>query len=128
MQRILSWIGSRLFSEQAPPPVRGSAGARPLQRAIRPPAQKPVASEPEVVEVKKSQLVELRPEVSGRIESIGPGKNVLVQNKYLQEDAGKDESLKIVDDALLDSDDAGGFDPYNTGKFDRAANWARTRK
>ena len=126
MQRIISWIGSRLFSEQPPPPVRSAGGARPLQQAIK--AQPPKPAKPKAVEVKKSQLVELRPEVSGRIESAGPGKNVLVQNKYVQEDSGTDDSLKIIDDGVLNSDDAGGFDPYNTGKFDRAANWARTRK
>ena len=128
MQRIISWIGSRLFSEQPPPSAPRNTGARPLQRAIRSQATKPVAAKPKRVEVQKSQLVELRPEVSGRIESAGPGKNVLVQNKYAQEDTGTHETLKIIDDGVVDSDDAGGFDPYNTGKFDRAANWARTRK
>ena len=128
MQRIISWIGSRLFSQQPPPSAQQSAAARPLQQAIRSQPPKPVAAAPKPVEVKKSQLVELRAEVGGRIESAGPGKNVLIQNKYAQEDTGTDDALKIIDDALIDSDDSGGFDPYNTGKFDRAANWARTRK
>lgn len=121
MQRILNWLGSRLFSEQPASSVRGSPAAQPLRRAIRTQAPKPV-------EVKQTKLVELRPEVGGRIESAGPGKNVLVQNKYIREDTGTHEKLQIVGDSLVDGDDPSGFDPYNTGKFDRAANWSRMRK
>jgi hypothetical protein len=37
--------------------------------------------------------------------------------------------LKIIDESLLDSDDQGGFDPYNTGRFDRSKKWdSRSRK
>lgn len=121
MQRILSWLGSRFFAEEPARHARGNPAAQPLRQAIRTPAKQPV-------QVQESALVELRPEVSGRIESAGPGKNVLVQNKYVREDTGTHETLKILDDSAVNSDDFGGFDPYNTGKFDRAANWSRTRK
>jgi len=61
--------------------------------------------------------------VDRRIENIGPGKNVLIRNKYVREDTGTHETLKILDDSMLDSGDEDGIDPYNSGEFDRSKNW-----
>ena len=63
--------------------------------------------------------------LDGSIESQGPGKNVLVRKKYIREDTGTYETLKIVDDSILESDDEGGIDPYNSGQFDRSRHWDR---
>ncbi len=63
------------------------------------------------------------------VESQGPGKNVLVKNRYIRDDTGTHETLKILDESLLEAAEEGGMDPYNTGAFDRSKNWAsRTRK
>ena len=62
-------------------------------------------------------------DLSGRVESTGPGKNVLIRNKYVREDTGTHETLKILDDSMVDSGEEPGFDPYNTGGFDRSRNW-----
>jgi hypothetical protein len=62
---------------------------------------------------------------SNTIESNGPGKNVLIRNKLLREDTGTHETLKILDDSLVDSGEETGLDPYNTGGFDRSKNWDR---
>ena len=59
----------------------------------------------------------------GRIESLGPGKNVLVRSNDVREDTGTHETLKILDDSSDASSDETGFDPYNTGGFDRSRNW-----
>ena len=68
-------------------------------------------------------------DLSGEIESLGPGKNVLIRNKYVREDTGTHETLKILDDSLVDSGEETGIDPYNTGGFDRSKNWdTRFRK
>lgn len=58
-----------------------------------------------------------------RIESLGPGKNVLIRKKYVREDSGAHEALTILDDDLVDSSEVSGIDPYNTGGFDRSKNW-----
>ncbi len=63
------------------------------------------------------------PHFHGHVESRGPGKNVLVRNKYIREDTGTHETLKIVDDTLVDSGEEDGIDPYNSGEFDRSKNW-----
>ena len=61
--------------------------------------------------------------------SVAPGKNVLIRNKYLREETGTHETLKILDDSLLESEEEYGIDPYNTGQFDRSKSWnLRTRK
>jgi len=58
-----------------------------------------------------------------RIDSTGPGKNVLIRNKYVREDTGTHETLKILDDSLVDGGDEDGIDPYNSGEFDRSRHW-----
>ena len=62
-------------------------------------------------------------ELADTIESNGPGKNVLIRNKYVREETGTHETLKILDDSLVDSGEETGIDPYNTGGFDRSRNW-----
>lgn len=74
-------------------------------------------------------MVELSLGSVGSIEDAGPGKNKLIRNKYLREDTGTHETLKILDDSILQSEDEDGFDPYNTGQFDRSKSWnLRNRK
>lgn len=51
-----------------------------------------------------------------------------IRNKYLREDTGTHETLKILDESLLDTGEEEGFDPYNTGDFDRSRNWERRFK
>ncbi|MDH5456674.1 MAG: hypothetical protein OEY37_11415, partial [Gammaproteobacteria bacterium] len=71
------------------------------------------------------EFVDADKDLSGEIESIGPGKNVLIRNKFVREDTGTHETLKILDDSLVDSGEEPGLDPYNTGGFDRSKNWDR---
>lgn len=60
---------------------------------------------------------------SRRIESRGPGKNVLIRSKQVREDTGTHEKLTILDEDSLDTGEESGIDPYNTGGFDRSKNW-----
>ncbi len=128
MHRLLTWLGTRFSSEQSRPNAGRVAPAqsRPLNRALTAaPAQKPAPA----VKVRESKLVDVSTEVGGRIEDAGPGKNVLVRNKYRRDDADTQDSLKIIDDSLMiEAAEEDGFDPYNTGKFDRSSNWQRVRK
>ena len=62
-------------------------------------------------------------EGTGRIADGGPGKNILIRNRYLREDTGTHETLKILDDSVLESEEVEEFDPYNTGRFDRSKSW-----
>ena len=73
----------------------------------------------------RPESVDIEPSIGGRIESQGPGKNVLVRKKYVREDTGTYETLKIVDDSVSESPDDGGIDPYNSGEFDRSKHWDR---
>ena len=59
------------------------------------------------------------------VESNGPGKNVLIRKKFVREDTGTHETLRIIDDSIVDTGEETGIDPYNTGEFDRSKNWDR---
>ena len=71
------------------------------------------------------EYVQADDELSGEIENAGPGKNVLIRNKFVREDTGTHETLTILDDSMVDSGEKQGIDPYNTGSFDRSKNWDR---
>ena len=119
MQRLFKWLTSKIFPAEEPPP-------RPLRHTgprVRPKPAKPVAPQ-------QAEDLEFSGELGGKIVDGGPGKNVLVRNKYVREDSGTHETLKIIDDSLVDPEDDGGMDPYNTGRFDRSKSWdsSRSRK
>lgn len=119
MNRFLTWLGHKLFPRRATPESvlrRTTRRARPAAKAPKPRAKMP-------------GVVEFDSEVSGRIEDGGPGKNVLIRNKYVREDTGTHDTLKIIDDSLLEDEEEVGIDPYNTGRFDRSQSWnLRTKK
>ena len=59
--------------------------------------------------------------ISGRVESLGPGKNVLMPDIYAEGHAVKEADLEIVgespqdiNESLADGESA-GFNPYDTG-------------
>ena len=111
--KLKNWL--RSFSrdkEDLPTPGLSRSGAHV---SPQPAAKKVPRPEPEFVEADE--------DLSGEIDSLGPGKNVLIRNKYVREDTGTHETLKILDDSLVDSGEETGIDPYNTGGFDRSRNW-----
>jgi len=134
MKRFINWLLGRKAAKRAAPKsaltrtgvhqgqtgthLRQTGGHTLSKRASRKPATP--KSQPE--------FVELDPHVGGRIEDNGPGKNVLIRNRYLREDTGTHETLKILDDSILENDDEEGIDPYNTGQFDRSRNWDKRSK
>lgn len=71
------------------------------------------------------QQVDTDAHIEEHIEDYGPGKNVLIRNMYVREDAGTHEKLELVDDSLIETGEETGIDPYNTGQFDRSKNWER---
>ena len=113
MKRFLTWLGSKLYAKEAKPEsilhqTTRKGNARPKPAAPKAPG---------------AELVDLEPTLGGRIDDGGPGKNVLIPNKYVREDSGTHETLTIVDDALAEEEDESGGDPYNTGRFDRSKFW-----
>ena len=117
MERLKDWLKDRFSAEEPSPPsdIRRTGAhlsPRPKKRAAARPRPRPI--EPSA---------ETEPPLAGRIEDAGPGKNVLIRNKYVREDTGTHETLKILDDSLVDSGEETGIDPYNTGGFDRSKNW-----
>lgn len=121
MQRFLIWLGNKLFPEDEPAePELRSSGVRPAPRPVKPVRVRP---KPKV----EPPPAEFSAQVGGKIEDGGPGKNVLVRNKYVREDTGTHETLKIIDDSVLEHPEEDGIDPYNTGRFDRSKSWDSSR-
>jgi hypothetical protein len=119
MNRFLKWLGSKLFPQEA-------QSESTLRQTARRHRSTPARSRSKA---RQATLVEFESELGGRIEDGGPGKNVLVRNKYVREDTGTHDTLKIIDDSLLEDEAEFGADPYNTGRFDRSQSWnLRTKK
>ena len=115
MRFIKKWLLGQEPEKQVPPKVVRAIGerrARPRPTGANPTPEPPIKPKP----------VELETKVEGRIESAGPGKNVLIQNEYQREGTRELEELKLVDEAE-ENDNADGIDPYNTGRFDRSKFW-----
>ena len=119
MTRFLEWLKGRIWPDDAVDDFAPSSmGAPPRPRVGHKPA----------LPKRQPEVVNMEPRGASKIVSQGPGKNVLIRNKYRREDTGTHETLKILDDSMLDSDEEQGFDPYNTGQFDRSKNWDRRTK
>jgi len=118
MQRLRAWLARILNPDREPPETRQ------WQSNLR--------ATPQTAQKKSRPVepVEYNAEVGGRIEDGGPGKNVLIRNKYVREDTGTHETLKIFSAANVDQGDDDGQDPYNSGRFDRSKSWGsyRSRK
>lgn len=112
-EMIKNWFSER-FSKT------DSAPKDSLRRTGVHPAVRPKKAAPQTRQVDPNEFESTGPTM---IEDAGPGKNVLIRNKYIREDTGTHETLKILDDSLIDSGEETGIDPYNTGGFDRSKNW-----
>lgn len=134
MKRFIDWLSSRF----SPRKTSGGSNLRQTGTHARQPGShlkrgaghtvsRPAAPK-QAIPRRQPEFVDLDPQVSGRIEERGPGKNVLVRSKYVREDTGTHETLKILDDSISEKDEKGGFDPYNTGQFDRSRNWDKHTK
>ena len=115
LRRLISW-----FKGDPPPTQRRTAQLR--RRSSAHAAVQDAAESPEQHELAPDFFETNRP-VERRIESAGPGKNVLMRNKFVREDTGTHETLKILDESVFDRGDEDGIDPYNSGEFDRSKNW-----
>jgi len=134
MKRFIDWLTSKKSPRKASPdPGLDRSGAHLRQTGSHlhrtgghtaPKANTPKQAVPR----RQPEYVDLDPHVEGRIEDNGPGKNVLIRNKYVREDTGTHETLKILDDSIIDTDEEEGIDPYNTGQFDRSRNWDKRTK
>lgn len=121
-ERLKNWISGN-SAKQRPPASPGlhrtGAHVSPRPKAAQ---QKIPRKQPEVSR-RQADSADPGKGLSGKLESNGPGKNVLIRNKYVREDTGTHETLKILDDSMIDSGEEAGIDPYNTGGFDRSRNW-----
>ncbi|NCF23665.1 MAG: hypothetical protein GWP60_03940 [Gammaproteobacteria bacterium] len=115
IRRLINWLKGGPAPElrdSAPERRRVSAHAALHARATPTPAREP-----------RLDIGEPKEEFEGRIENVGPGKNVLVREGYGSDDTGAREMLKLLEDSPLDPSEPAGIDPYNSGEFDRSRHW-----
>lgn len=126
IENLKAWLKQRFSGAESSPPQSLQNTGSYRQRLIakdRPSPPKEAPKEAPTEAPTASRPVEDEPLVHGTIESLGPGKNVYVQNPYVREDLGTHDSLKIVDESLVDGEEPDGLDPYNTGRFDKSRKW-----
>jgi hypothetical protein len=127
MKNLFTWLKQKLApGDHDDDPYRGRPA---VSLPARPRPNKPSVTAKRARNPQAPEDFEYSSESTGRIADGGPGKNVLIQNRYVREDTGTHETLKILDDSIVNSDESAEFDPYNTGRFDRSKTWdAPTRK
>ena len=113
MKRFFNWL-TNLFSTQATPPRQQLTRSGSYLRQTN--------SQQQAVPQRQPEYVNLDPSSAGGLVDGGPGKNVLARSKYIREDSGTHETLRILDDSITQPDEI-GTDPYDTGDFDRSKNW-----
>ena len=132
INRLTKWITSKIpfRKEQERPNLVQAAQLRQTGSHIVQPKRSTLkrSTPKQAVPRRQPEFVNLDPHIEGRIEDNGPGKNVLIRNKYVREDTGTHETLKIIDDSIIDTEEAEGIDPYNTGQFDRSKHWDKRFK
>lgn len=122
MKRFFNWLAGNISPKKASVRFDRRQTDTHLRRtgAHKSPVHtKPTGAAPK----SQPETVDLDPHVAGRIVDNGPGKNVLIRNKYVREDTGTHDTLTILDDSMVSSEEETGLDPYNTGQFDRSKNW-----
>ncbi|MCH8117267.1 MAG: hypothetical protein IIA78_04000 [Proteobacteria bacterium] len=72
---------------------------------------------------RQPEFVEPDPNVAEGSERHDKDRHAPRRSKYIREDSGTHETLKIIDDSLAEPNDDDGIDPYNTGQFNRSRNW-----
>jgi hypothetical protein len=117
LERLKNWFKSRSSKEESMLTqnlrMTGAQTASPQTR------------HPQKVPRPNPEFVAADEELATEVESAGPGKYVLIRKKFVREDTGTHETLKIIDDSIVDTGEETGIDPYNTGEFDRSKNWDR---
>ncbi len=134
MKRFINWLTSKISPQKASSNSNLKRSGVQLHQTGSHLRYTGGHTAPETTRLKQSvperqpEYVDLDPHIEGKIEDNGPGKNVLIRNKYVREDTGTHETLKILDDSIIDTEEEEGMDPYNTGRFDRSRNWDKHSK
>lgn len=132
MKRFVNWLTGKISPKKASSnPGRSGAHLRETGSHLRRTGghiQFQSVRPKQAVPKRQPEYVDLDPHVTGRIEDAGPGKNVLIRNKFVREDTGTHETLMILDESMIDTEEETGIDPYNSGQFDRSRNWDKRSK
>ena len=127
MTRFFRWLANKL-SPQKPPPRPDLTRSGSYLRQTGRHAAAPRVGRIQAVPERQPEVINFNSGSEDHIEDLGTGKNVLIR-RYVREDTGTHETLTILDENAIDTEEEFGIDPYNTGRFDRSKHWdKRSRK
>ena len=120
MKRFIRWLENKLSNGEPAP----QAMLQPPRARIRP--AKTGKALQTIISSSQSATATTgcSTKPGGDNNELKPGnKPPVVRHRYVREDTGTHETLKILDDSIFESEEPGGIDPYNTGRFDRSKSW-----
>lgn len=122
--QIVRWFKGEPASEEWPAIERRASSAKGRRRTD---VHATLSAEKHAPSTEAPKVRTVRPGTArnGVRRAMGPAQKSVIRNRYVREETGTHETLKILDDSILDSGDDGGIDPYNSGEFDRSRNWER---
>ncbi len=115
LRRLVNW-----FRKQ--PETHGTSPVDPLRRTGAH-ALPGSAGSSAAVPLDQPESAEPEPDDAGGHDRDDDDRRTPRRSKYIREDSGTHETLKIIDDSLTEANDEDGIDPYNTGRFNRSRNW-----
>jgi hypothetical protein len=121
MKRFFRWLASKISPQTASPTQDLTQTGAHLRRTGRHALSSGVGHRP-AVPSRQPEVINFDVDDKDSIDDLGAGKNVLIR-KLVREDTGTHETLTILDDNAIDTQEQSGIDPYNTGRFDRSKNW-----
>jgi hypothetical protein len=121
MKRFFRWLTSKITPQKASPAPSLRKPAAHLPQTGAGAASRKVKMR-QALPARQPEVIDFDAASENQIDDLGPGKNVLIR-KYVREDTGTHETLTILDDSAIDTEEVAGIDPYNTGRFDRSKNW-----
>ncbi len=114
-KRLIDWFRIQPEPhETSPADALRRTGAHALPRA---------ATSTSAVPRRQPEFVELDRNVTEGSDHHDTESGAPRRTKYVREDSGTHETLKIIDTSLDEQNDEDDVDPYNTGGFDRSRNW-----
>jgi len=133
MNGFLKWLGRKLFGKKPNrqkelyrtgrriSPARPPYYYEPARKASRPVAARRARTPRQPLDYVADDFDDDATAASGE--------HVALRSRYIREDTGTHETLRILDASVLETKEETGFDPYNTGRFDRSKHWdKRTRE
>jgi len=121
MKRFFRWLADKIAPQKSAPRTEQSRSGAHLRQTgsyARPRNVKPKLAVP----ARQPEVIDFKPGTLSSGTERNAAENVTIR-RYVREDTGTHETLTILDEGAIKTEEVSGIDPYNTGRFDRSKNW-----